>query len=497
MTHKILINAVDPEECRIATVNNGHLEDFSIETIAREVTRGNIYKGIVVNVEQSLQASFINYGGNRHGFLQWQEIHSDYYQDNILSDSHQRPAIQTAIKPGQELVVQVTKDEASNKGAMLTTFISLPGRYLVLMPGDTTRGISRKIEDQEERHRLKELIESLKIPEGFGIIARTAGKEENKTSYAKDLQYLLRLWKTINKLSISQPAPSLLYKERHIAIRLLRDRFTNSVKEIIADNESVFQEVNDFMKIIEPRQSKLVKQYNDPTPIFTKYKIEDQIASIFARAVTLKSGGSIVLDQTEAMVAIDVNSGKTKSEESLESTAYKTNCEAADEIARQLKLRDLGGLIVIDFIDMRDRRHQSGVEKRLKAAFKEDKAKISIGSISKFGMLEMSRQRLSPSLEYSTFVKCQHCQGKGMIPSVETLALTFLRKLRSLATKGGERTIQGRVPPDVAGYLLNKKRKDLYDIEQRHNLTLIIEGDDTLAPGKDRIINQCSPGNLP
>ncbi len=488
MTKKILINAVDPEECRIATVKDGRLEDFTIETSAREITRGNIYKGVVVRVEPSLQAVFVDYGAGRHGFLQRHEIHQDYYQDNIATDKARNLSIKQIIKPGQELLIQVTKDETGNKGAMLTTFISLAGRYLVLMPGSTNGGISRKIEDEKERQRLKKVIESLKIPEGFGVIVRTVGEGQTKTAISRDLQYLLRLWRTINKLGISQPAPALLYKEMHVVIRSLRDRFTTDVKEILVDNSSVFQDVKRFMEVIAPRQARIVKLHKDPKPVFTKYHLEDQIASIFARRVPLKSGGSIIIDPTEALVAIDVNSGKATKEKSIESTAFKTNCEAVEEVARQLRLRDLGGLIVIDFIDMRDKKHKIAVEKTLKSGTKEDKARISIGRISKFGLMEMSRQRLRPPIEYGTYIPCIYCRGKGMTPSVETLALAFLRKLRSAAIKGENGRVKGSVPIDVADYLLNKKRKELLEIEQRHNLLILIEGDRALPPGEDRIV---------
>ena len=490
MAKKILINAVDPEECRIATVIDGRLEDLTIETVTREITKGNIYKGVVVRVEPALQAVFVDYGAGRQGFLQKDDIHQDYYQDNIAADQKKDLSIKNIVRPGQELLIQVTKEETGNKGAVLTTFISLAGRWLVLMPGSTNKGISRKIEDEKERQRLKKVIESLKIPKGFGVILRTVVEGQTKTEISRDLRYLLRLWRTINKLGISQPAPALLYKERHVVIRSLRDRFTTDVIEILVDDESVFQDVKQFMTVIAPRQAKVVKLYKHPKPLFTKYQLEDQIASIFARRVPLQSGGSVVIDPTEALVAIDVNSGKATKENSIESTAFKTNQEAAEEVARQLRLRDLGGLIVIDFIHMRERKHKIAIEKTLRSHTREDKAKIDVGRISKLGLIEMSRQRLRPPIEYGTYVPCVHCHGKGMIPSVETLVLAFLRKLRSIAIKGEGGRIRGSVPVEVAGYLLNKKRKDLLEIEQRHNLQILIEGDRTLSPGEDRIIRE-------
>lgn len=488
MANKILINAVDPEECRVATVKDGRLEDFIIETAAREITMGNIYKGVVTRIEPSLQAAFVDYGAGRHGFLQKHEIHQDYYQDNIAIKKEKSLPIQRVIKQGQELIVQVTKEETGSKGAMLTTFISLPGRYLVLMPGSPNQGISRKIEDEKERQRLKKVIESLKIPKGFGIIVRTAGKGRSKTALSRDCRYLLRLWRTINELGISQPPLALLYKERDVVIRSLRDRFTSDIEGILVDNNAVFQDVKQFMNVIAPRQARVVKLHKGPKPIFTKYQLENQIASIFARRVPLKSGGSIVIDSTEALVAIDVNSGKATREKSIESTAFKTNLDAVEEIARQIRLRDLGGLIVIDFIDMREKKHKLAIEKAFKAHTKEDKARINIGRITKFGLMEISRQRLRPPIEYGTYVPCMHCHGKGMTPSVETLALAFLRKLRSMAIKGENGKTKGIVPSDVADYLLNKKRKEILEIEQRHNVKIIIEGDRKLPPGEDRIV---------
>jgi len=340
--HKILINAVDPEECRIALLKGSRLESFHIETAAREITRGNIYKGLITRVEPSLQAAFVDYGAERNGFLQQHEIHSDYYS------IEKPPAGKKGT--GQELLVQVTKEPILNKGAMLTTFISLPGRYVVLMPGGKSSGISRKIEDENERGRLRGIIESLKVPEGFGTIARTAAQNQKKQEVSKDVRYLLRLWKNIKKRAVITPAPCLLYKERHVAIRAIRDHFTSEVNEILIDNKEIFQDVKYFIRIISPRHTRIVRAYRDPEPIFTKYEIEDQIGSIFASRIPLKSGGHIVINPTEALVAIDINSGKATHKGSMEETAYATNMEAAAEIARQLRLRDLGGLIVIDFI---------------------------------------------------------------------------------------------------------------------------------------------------
>jgi ribonuclease E len=488
--HQILINAVDPEECRIALVRDGRLDNFSIETAASELTRGNIYKGVVKRVEPSLQAAFVNYGAEKNGFLQQREIHSDYFVDNASSGKTGTPSITDLIEPRQELLVQVTKEPVSNKGAMVTTFISLPGRYAVLMPGGKGSGVSRKIEDEKERQRLKDVMESLKIPEGFGTIVRTAGKHQNKRAISKDVRYLLRLWKNIRKRGLSKPGTRLLYKERHLAIRAIRDRFTSDVHEILVDNRGVFKDTKEFMRIVSPKHAKAVKLYKDPQPMFTKYKLEDEIASIFASRVPLKSGGHIVISPTEALVAIDVNSGRSTREGSMEKTAFSTNMEAAPEIARQLRLRDLGGLIVIDFIDMRDRKHKQAVIKAMKEHTKLDEARVNVGAISKFGLMELARQRISASIEYGSFIPCPHCHGKGQVASAEKLALDFMRRLRSEILKHNVKYIRGVVPVNVADYLLNKKRKEILDVEIKQNISITIEGDPGMQPGESRIVHK-------
>jgi ribonuclease E len=484
MSIKILINAIDPEECRVAIVKDSRLEEFYIESTAREISQGNIYKGIITRIEPSLQAVFVDYGAERNGFLQKHEIHPDYFQD-LESGNHD---IKKIVKRNQELLVQVTKDPLIKKGAMLTTYISLPGRYLVLMPGTDTRGISRKIEDEEERRRLKDMLDSLKMPEGFGVILRTMGQSCNKTLLSRDLMYLLRLWKTIKSSVMKEKAPALLYKERQLVLRSIRDYFTPDVAEILIDDASVHREVKDFLKIISRKHAKIVKHYRGDKPIFTKFQLEDQIASIYESRVNLKSGGSIVIEQTEAMVPIDVNSGKSTLEKSIEQTAYSTNLEAAEEIARQLRLRDLGGLIVIDFIDMKDPKHISEVERKLKTYVKEDKARTTVGRISRFGLLEMSRQRIRPSIEFGRYQTCGYCKGKGMIPSTETLGIGFLRKLSLEASKGNITRVKGIVPTEVADYLLNKKRKEIVELEHRRDIYIDIESNSSMTPGESKII---------
>jgi len=482
--NKILINAVDPEECRIAKVKDNKLEEFHFETASKILTKSNIYKGVIDRVEPSLQAVFVNYGEDKNGFLQKHEIHGDYFLD---SESGNRNFKQI-IKRGQELLVQISKDQVMNKGAMLTTFISLPGRYTVLMPGSKNKGISRKIEDEKERKRLKEIIKKIKLPDGVGLIIRTAGQNCNKTLLSKDIQYLLRLWKNIKRKGMNEKAPLLLYKERTLAVRVIRDYFTPETTEILIDHPDVFQEVKNFISIISAKHIKIVKQHNSAKPIFTKYQLEEQIASIFESRVKLPSGGSIVIDQTEALVAIDVNSGKATGKESIEQTAYQTNLEAAEEIARQLRLRDLGGLVVIDFIDMRDTKHKINIETAMKTHLKEDKAKIKVGRISRFGLMEMSRQRIRPSIESGTFVPCGHCRGKGLTPSIESLSLSFLRKLRLETLKHDVSSVNGHVPVDVATYLLNNKRSELLDLEDRRDLRITIAGDPSMIPGDARIV---------
>jgi len=484
MTRKILINALDSDECRIVTIKDNKLEEFHLETASKEVTQGNIYKATITRVEPSLQAVFVDYGAEKHGFLQKNEIHNDYFTDNETGD---RSFLKT-IKKGQELIVQVTKDPIKHKGAMLTTFISLPGRLSVLMPGSTTRGVSRQIDDEDERKRLKSIIDKLKLQEGFGLIVRTAGRNATKTMLDNDIRYLMRAWKDINQKAIKAASPSLLYKEQNLAVRSLRDYFTTDISEILIDDPDIFREVNAFMKIIAPKQQKIVKQFKGQKPIFSKYQIEEQIASIFETKVELKSGGSIVIDQTEALVAIDVNSGKSTGKKNIEETAYHTNLEAAEEVARQLRLRDMGGLIVVDFIDMKDKRHKAKITKALKNHLKSDKAKTRVGGITPFGLLEMSRQRIRPAITFSSYETCRNCRGLGMVPSIETQGLAFIRKLNLRTSKQGIKKVTGVVPGKVADYLLNKKREELVELENRRQICITIETDHTMICGESRIL---------
>lgn len=484
MTKRILINALDPDENRIAALKDNKLEEFHIETTAIEVTQGNIYKGIVTRVEPSLQAVFVDYGAPKNGFLQKNEIHKDYFQDVESGDK----ALFNLIKKGQELIVQVTKNPIGQKGAMLTTFISLPGRLSVLMPGNTTKGVSRKIIDEDERKRLVGIMKKISVPEGFGMIVRTAGKNSTKTLLTADLRYLMRVWKNIDKKAVKNTAPSLLYKEQTLAVRSLRDYFTSDVNEILIDSPEVFKEVVDFISVIAPKQKKIVKLFKGEKPIFTKYQLEDQIASIYKKSVSLKSGGFLVIEQTEALVSIDVNSGKSTKKKNIEETAFHTNFETCEEVARQLRLRDLGGLIVIDFIDMKERKHKAEITKTLKKHLKSDKAKTKVGGITTFGLLEMSRQRIRHSITFGSHEICRHCKGRGQTPSVETQGLAFLRQLNLKTIKPEVNDVTGVVPNEVAGYLLNKKREELTDIESKRKVSITIEGDPNMISGDNKII---------
>ncbi len=483
MTRKILINALDPDVSRIAAVVENKLDQFHIETRARQVTQGNIYKGIVTRVEPSLQAVFVDYGMEKNGFLQKNEIHRDYFQDV----EEKGKTLFNLIKKGQEMIVQVVKDPINLKGAMLTTFVSLPGRLGVLMPGNTTRGVSRKIEEEDERKRLVKIIKTIDIPEGFGMIVRTAGKGANKTQLTADLRYLMRVWKNIDKLGVENQAPCMLYKEQSLAVRSLRDYFTTDVREILIDNPETFKEVKEFMTNIAPKQQKIVHLFKGEKPIFTKYQLEDQIASIFKREVQLKSGGFLVIEQTEAMVTIDVNSGKSTKRKNIEETAFHTNIEAAEEVARQLRLRDMGGLIVVDFIDMKERRHKADITKTLKKFLKGDKAKTKVGGITPFGLLEMSRQRIRHSITFGSYETCRQCNGRGMVPSVETQGLAFLRQINLKTLKPEVKQVVGMIPREVAYYILNKKREDLLEIESKRNVSITIEIDPEMVSGQSNI----------
>lgn len=479
MAKKMLINVMHPEEARVAIVTDGHLTELDIETAGKEQTRGNVYKGVVVRVEPGLQAAFVDIGMKKLGFLQIGEIHPDNWQwrDDIPEEQrNRRPRIQEILRRGMELIVQIEKGERDNKGAALTTYISLPGRYMVLMPGSDSSGISRKVENESERKKLKEIVAELGIPENFGYIMRTEAVGKRKTELAKDLQYLIKLYENIKQRSAEVNAPALIYQESDLVIRTIRDYFTSDIEEVLVDSKDVYKQARAFFKEIMPKFEKIVKLHQEKRPIFAKYQLEEQIDLIYEKKVPLKSGGSIVIEPTEALVSIDVNSGKSTGEKGVEETAFKTNMEAAEEVARQLRLRDLGGLIVIDFIDMRDRKHKAEVEKTLKSALKADKARVSVDKISQFGLLEMSRQRIKQTINEGSYLECPHCGGHGKVKSIEAMALSFLRKVHTSAARGAVSEVRGGLPLEVAYYLLNRKKRELTQIENDYDIEVTVKG---------------------
>jgi ribonuclease E len=488
MTTKMLINATDPEEYRIAFIKDGELDGFHIETSTVEQKKGNIYKGVVVGVDKRLQACFVNYGSEKNGFLPADEIHYEYHQTEGLSDREKKaPPLEKIIKKGQELLVQVSKEMPGRKGAHLTTYVSFAGRYLVLTPGRTINGVSRKIEDEEERQRLKTVMGNLTLPEEIGYIVRTVAVGQNKRELSRDLNRLLRMWSDIRKRVKRAPTFSLLHKEQDICLRTLRDYFNSDVSEILVDDKDTFHQAKAYMKIISPRHQRRVKLYEKKRPIFDQYNIEKEIESIYRDQVNLKSGGSIVVDATEALISIDVNSGRGKIGKNIETMAYETNLEAAREIARQLRLRDLGGLVVIDFIDMKDRKHNREVEKTIREELKKDRAKTDTSHISKFGLLELSRERLSPSIESRSYQTCHYCHGRGTVMSVESAAVSHVRRIWVGLVKGGVTQVNGILPIDVANYLQNRKRKELTDLEDRYGVDIVIQGDSSTPPGEGKL----------
>jgi len=470
---RMLINATQPEELRVAIVDGQKLFNLDIEVPGRELKKANIYKGRITRVEPSLEAAFVDYGAERHGFLPMKEIARSYFSEQS-QESGKRPSIRDAIKEGQEVVVQVEKEERGNKGAALTTFLSLAGRYLVLMPNNPRAGgVSRRIEGQD-RSELREAMSALEIPEGMGLIVRTAGIGKNHEELQWDLDYLLQLWKAIEQSAGSRPAPFLIYQESNVIIRSIRDHLRADIGEILIDDESTFNQAMQFIRQVMPNNERKLKRYEDQVPLFSRYQIESQIESAFQREVRLPSGGSIVIDHTEALTSIDINSSRATKGSDIEETALNTNLEAAVEIARQLRLRDLGGLFVIDFIDMTPSRNQREVENRLKEAMKEDRARVQIGRISRFGLLEMSRQRIRPSLGDSSHQVCPRCDGHGYIRSVDSLALSILRIIEEETLKDSTARVTAQLPVDVATYLLNEKRQIIADIEQRHDVDIVL-----------------------
>lgn len=474
---RMLINATQAEELRVAIVDGQSLYDIDIEQPAKEQKKSNIYKGRIFRIEPSLEAAFVEYGGGRHGFLPLKEISRDYFQAGV---DHNKAGIKELLREGQEIVVQIDKDERGNKGAALTTFISLAGRYMVLMPNSPSAGgVSRRIEG-EDRAALKDALDKLNIPDEMGVIIRTAGVGRDAEELQWDLDYLLNVWRAIAEAALSKPAPFLIYQESRLIVRALRDYLRADIGEILVDTEEMYQHAREFMQQVMPQTLRKLKHYTDDIPLFNRFQIESQIEGAYERNVRLPSGGSIVVDQTEALTAIDVNSSRATKGSDIEDTAFQTNLEAAEEAARQLRLRDLGGLVVIDFIDMSSNKHQREVENRLAQALKYDRARVQVGRISRFGLLEMSRQRLRPSLGESSQLVCPHCDGHGRMRSVESLSLSIIRVAEEHAMKENTGQVLVQAPVEIANYLLNEKRSALREIEARHEAPIVIVADEQL-----------------
>jgi ribonuclease E len=528
MSNKMLIDASHKEETRVVVFKEGRIEEFDLETQGKNQIRGNIYLAKVTRVEPSLQAAFVEYGGNRHGFLAFSEIHPDYYQipisdreelaaqeelnedlnpeiinvdsievidtedeDSIddISDEipkrelpkRRRYKIQEVIKKRQIILIQVTKEERGSKGAALTTYLSLAGRYCVLMP-NTARGggISRKITSMPDRSKLREIVDSLKIPKGTGVIVRTAGSQRTKTEIKRDFEYLLRLWETIRELTLTSTAPAIIYEEGSLIKRSIRDLYNKDVEEILISGDEAYNEAKSFMRMLIPSHIKFIKKYEGEVPLFSFYQAEKQLQEMFVPNVTLPSGGYLVINQTEALVAIDVNSGRSTREHNIEDTALRTNLESSDEIARQLRLRDLAGLVVIDYIDMEEKRNNRSVERRLKDALKIDRARIQVGEISQFGLLEMSRQRMRSSVIESSMIQCDHCKGSGSVNSVSSSSLQIVRSIEESLLTNGPANINIKTNSKIGFYTLNNKRSTLVEIESRNKILINIEIDDSI-----------------
>jgi ribonuclease E len=522
MTKRLLIDGRQSEETRVVLLSGTRIEDFDYETENRKQLKGNVYLARVTRVEPSLQAAFVEYGGNRQGFLAFSEIHPDYYRIPIedrealvqaerdsdededgAQDSDGTPEtvggedadeeeirprrnirrykIQEVVSRKQILLVQVVKEERGNKGAALTTYLSLAGRYCVLMPNSTRRGgVSRKITNVADRKRLKTIVGGLDVQDGTAVIVRTAGAKRTKTEIARDYAYLSKLWDEIRSKTLESQAPSLIHEEGDLVKRSIRDLYTSEVDEVLVEGDEAYKEARAQMKMLIPSHVKRVQKYEESLPIFQRYQVEQQMDTIHNPQVTLRSGGYLVINQTEALVAIDVNSGRSTRERNIEETALKTNLEAADELARQLRLRDLSGLIVVDFIDMEDNRNQTAVERRMKDAMRNDRARIQIGSISHFGLLEMSRQRLRISFNESISSACPHCEGTGRVRSVETAALQMLRVIEDEASKGRMDELRVTINSDVALYILNHKRDAISALEERFGMRIVILAGDRL-----------------
>ena len=471
MTRRMLINAQNRAELRVALANDKFLDDYKVDVAERGLTRGNIYFGIIANIQPSLNAAFIDYGADRHGFLAIQDVVPDAYYKEAQG---KRPKIEDVLEKGRPIVVQVTREPEGSKGAALTTNLSLAGRYLVLMPFDRTRGISRKVQSDSERDELAKVVDSLDIPEDCGVIVRTNAIGQNKTSLNRDLRALLRLWKRIGTEARTCKGTKLLYSDQDIVLQALRDFLDNEVKEVLVDDDRAFEKAQEYMKAFMPRSKTTLTRYTGRAPIFSTLDLEPQIEGIYERSVKLPSGGSIVIDPTEALVAIDVNSGRATQASSQEETAVRTNVEAASEVARHLRLRDIGGLIVVDFIDMRSRRNQRKVEKELRDAMKPDRARFSLGKISPNGLLEINRQRLHQAIQLRTHRACPTCSGTGRIASPEIVSLHLLREIEARAAAGFMKGVKIGLHPELADFIQNQRRREILHLVDEFSIGIEI-----------------------
>jgi len=494
MSREMLINVAEREECRVAVVEKGCLEELYVERASVGAHVGNIYKGRVVNVESGIQAAFIEIGIEKNGFLHISDLHPRYFpkaKNNVLESIGRRqslkdrPPIQNCLRRGQELVVQVTKEGLKTKGPTLSTYLALPGKHLVMMPWMKGYGVSHKIDDEDERKRLGQVLEDSAPPKNQGFIIRTAGQGSSKRDVQNDLRYLKRLWRAIQKRIDSEKAPGDIYQESDLVIRALRDVFNNKVTKIVCDCDLTVRKIKDFLSIAMPRLKPKVTHYDGKIPLFHKHQIENEIAKVQSRTVELRCGGSIVIEQTEALVAIDVNSGRHRKQQNAEQTAFESNMEAAVEIARQLRLRDLGGLIICDFIDMRNQKNRKEVERAFREAVKIDRARAKVLRISRFGVVEMTRQRMRPSLQLSTYLACPHCAGNGFVKSHESLALEIIRLLNLAVSEDHIRRIELSVSPEVGDYLQNEKRAAIAQIEQLADKRVVIHSSPDCA-GEER-----------
>ncbi len=494
---KLLINAEEPEECRLALLEDGRLESIHVSTISRTQTKNNIYKARIVAIEPSLQAAFVDYGTDKNGFLPFSEIHPEYYKQDLSAETLRQVEnnqwkkinITDVVERGQEILAQVVKEEVGKKGANMTTFLSIPGRCVVLMPGSDSAGISRKISGEQRRSQLRDTMLSMDLPEGIGWIVRTASVDITHEALSRDVEYLLELWSEIKNKGQEMDGVGLVYEDHRSVLRFLREHFDPSIQEILVDDRTALEQVKEFVKMLPEEQRNVVVRFHQGArPIFNQYSVEDQIESIYQRQVNLPSGGSIVIDPTEALVAIDVNSGSTSRGQNFEASIFQANIEAATELARQLRLRDLGGLIVVDFIDMRNKKNILAVEREVKVAMKKDKAKVDFSRISKFGLMQISRQKLGAPIEAGNYRTCEHCKGRGTVRSVETLSLYYLRRIQTGASRKQVEIIECHFPLDVASYLLNNKRGELNELEKRYQVEVSIIAEVDMKPADHEIL---------